>query len=843
MSIDLSRLGGGRRTVKLFPRDIFDALPSKPWSRLRPEQSEVLKSWFETRTRQDTVIKQNTGGGKTAVGLLIAQSSLNEGVSPAMYLTPDTYLAKQVVAEAELLGIPVVTKPSDPSYRAGEAILVTTFEKLINGRSTFGISGSGRPIQHAGTIVVDDAHAALARATKQFKVLVPRGHEAYRRLGELFSESLRLQSATRFHKLNAGEATAPIRVPFWTWASKVDAVRDILRPSAEDEDENWLFYPWPIIEQVLELCVATVDLSGFEIRPICPPVDLIPAFAQARRRVYLTATLADDGILVTELGASPDNVTIPVTPERASDLGDRLILAPLSLNPSLDPDAVRQLAQQFSVGDWNGDGAANSAPINVIVLVPSDARAAAWARYANVTCHVNDMKPVVERLKNGEHIGVVVLVNKYDGVDLPGPACRLLILDGVPFPLSPSEIREAGALAGTDTFAARQVQKIEQGMGRGIRDVEDYSAVLLMGSDLAMTLKNRQYLSLYSPATRAQIELSSDLASQIEGAGLNAVRQALTIFLNRDQGWVTASRDRVAGVEYDSHGTVSALSRAQRRAFDLARAGQYPDASQTLLDGTRGMNAYEAAWFKEDAAHYAHLFNSDRAQAILRDARLANNSVLQPLTATPVRVLRPTGEQARQATGFLTRRYESGVELELGFQAILEEMVFDESRVPETEEAFEHLGLHLGFASERPDKIYSTGPDVLWIITEDLQFIIELKTGITRADKRITKDELDQLSGHVSWHRAAYPATAASVPVLVHPEATHLRNGTPPPGTRVLTPASIDSIKARVHSFATAIAQDEGWKSETAVRQALTTNTLTGRNALLGPSVSPAAAT
>jgi hypothetical protein len=36
------------------------------------------------------VIKQNTGGGKTVVGLLVAQSSLNEGVGPAAYVVPDT---------------------------------------------------------------------------------------------------------------------------------------------------------------------------------------------------------------------------------------------------------------------------------------------------------------------------------------------------------------------------------------------------------------------------------------------------------------------------------------------------------------------------------------------------------------------------------------------------------------------------------------------------------------------------------------------------------------------------------------------------------------------------------
>lgn len=180
--------------------------------------------------------------------------------------------------------------------------------------------------------------------------------------------------------------------------------------------------------------------------------------------------------------------------------------------------------------------------------------------------------------------------------------------------------------------------------------------------------------------------------------------------------------------------------------------------------------------------------------------------------------------------------------MELGFQTVLDDIAFDENRVPEAESAFEQLGHHLGFACERPDKIYGTGPDVLWIITEDLQVLIELKTGITRADKRIIKSELDQLSGHASWHRAAYPASAQHTPVLVHPEASYLSNGTPPQNTRVLTPRDVENLKSRVRAFATTVAQDEGWKSEAIVRQALTTHTLTGMNALLASSTAPVSA-
>lgn len=843
LAIDFSRVGANRRPAPIDPRDIFTSLPNKPWTRLRLEQGEVLKEWFANRTRRDAVIKQNTGGGKTVVGLLIGQSSLNEQVGPVAYLAPDTYLAAQVVHEAQRLGIAVSEDPRDHRFVSNEAILVTTFQRLVNGRSTFGVVGTGRPIRRAGTVIVDDAHAALSIAERQFTISVNRSHPAHEALVGLFHDSLEHQSAAGTRAIDNGVPSAPVGVPFWEWQARLNQVRDILQPIAQLDTEPWIFYAWPALSQVLDLCVATVTTDTFEIRPHCAPIDLIPAFAQAERRVYLTATLADDSVLVTELGADPTNVARPISPERAADLGDRLILAPLALNPSLGEDAVRELVREFANGDYSGNGSNSDPQINAIVLVPSNARAQLWANYADETCRVGDLDAVVQRLKRGEHIGLVVLVNKYDGVDLPGDACRLLVIDGVPFPLSPSEAREASALAGTATFAARQVQKIEQGMGRGIRDAEDHCAVLLMGADLAMTLKNPKYTDLYSPATRAQINLSQDVAAQLQNQGIGAIREALALFLRRDTGWLKVSSEAIAGIEYDPEGHVTPIAIAQRQGFDLARAGQTLEAANRVAAALPSIGTpYEAGWYREVVARYQHGTSPDVAQATLRDARLANINVLLPLSTPPVQRLRATAEQAQAASTFLTHEYATGVELVLGFQMLLGDIAFDPARVPAAEAAVESLGRHIGFAAERPDKIYGTGPDALWSVRDDLQLLIELKTGVTRADLRIKKSELDQLSGHVSWHSANYGAQDIGVPVLIHPESTHLPDGTPPAGTRILTSAGVDELKARVKAFADAVSISDGWKSVERVGELLGVHNLLGRDALLRSSVAPTSA-
>lgn len=832
MPIDFARLGANKRDTAIIPRDIFAAIPNKPWPRLRLEQGEVLKAWFDRRTQRDIVIKQNTGGGKTAAGLLIAQSSLNEGAGPAAYLTPDTYLAAQVTKEAEALGLAFTTDPRDDNFRSGEAILVTTFQRVVNGRSLFGVHGSGRRSLSLGTIIVDDAHSALSIAEKQFKISVPRKHPAYRQLLNIFEDTLKEQNASSWAYIDTDQPGSPMRIPFWSWSEQQAAVRQVLAQYAGDAEEKWIYFAWPLVDQTLDLSVATVTAAELEIRPACSPMELIPSFANAKRRIYLTATLSDDGVLVTDLGANAEDVSNPISPERAADLGDRLILAPLALNPNLDEDAVRKLVYDYSHGVRGGNQAAGN-PINAVVLVPSDKRAETWRPFSDRICHVGDLQEVVADLKAGKWLGVVVLVNKYDGVDLPGDACRLLVIDGVPFPLSPSEAREAAGLAGTETFAARQTQKIEQGMGRGIRDAEDHCAVLLMGSELALSIRSRKARAFYSPATRAQIELSLEVASQLQGEGLDSVSEALSLFLARTADWLRASTAATAGVEYDQSGHVTAVSIARRRAFDYARAGQPHEAKQVLLDGLRLLPPYEKGWYQEEAAAYADRFDRDEAQRILREARLANINVLQPTTAVPVRVVRPAAAQANAASATLEGLYETGVELTLGFAAILDSITFDPLRTDVAEQGFADLGTHLGFSTERPDKKYGTGPDVLWSISESAVVLLELKTGVVRDDGRIIKSELDQMSGHVNWLSKNYPTAVRAQPLLVHPTAWFATNGTPPEGLQVLDPDSVAALKLRVRSFATAIATNEVWKYPDLVREQLAKNHLVGSEALL----------
>lgn len=143
MSIDFNKLVKKTDKNVIDPTKIFDILPGKNEKYdgyLRDVQSEVLKEWFlKCRDKKDSIIKMNTGSGKTVVGLLILQSYINEGYGPCVYVVPDNYLLEQVKLEAQHLNIKYATETSDINFLSGKSILIINMHKLFNGSSVFGV--------------------------------------------------------------------------------------------------------------------------------------------------------------------------------------------------------------------------------------------------------------------------------------------------------------------------------------------------------------------------------------------------------------------------------------------------------------------------------------------------------------------------------------------------------------------------------------------------------------------------------------------------------------------------------------------------------------------------------
>ncbi|MFP3344731.1 helicase, partial [Halomonas sp. SIMBA_159] len=73
--------------------------------------------------------------------------------------------------------------------------------------------------------------------------------------------------------------------------------------------------------------------------------------------------------------------------------------------------------------------AAENRSVGTVVLVSSDNMATNWSDVAIVAKGSQEVEKLVLQLQENQFRGPVVFANRYDGIDLPGDSCRLLVMN------------------------------------------------------------------------------------------------------------------------------------------------------------------------------------------------------------------------------------------------------------------------------------------------------------------------------------------------------------------------------------------------------------------------------
>lgn len=803
MILDFDKLNAGTTAKQTDPRKIFTTLQRDPrFKRPLDEQADVLDAWYERRAAKDLTIKMNTGGGKTAVGLLCLQSSLNENVKPAVYITPDNFLVEQVVAEAHALGIAVTTDENDLDFLAGRAILVANVFKLFNGRSVFGI---GQKKISIGCIVIDDAHACLNVVGEQFCIKSLAGSPIYEGLLNIFENGLKTQSSTNLLDLKANDPSAVMAVPYWEWQSHQDEVIALLHKYKNTPELEW---NWPLIKDCIPLCSCVFGGSHLEIAPHFVPIECIPSFSDAKRRIYMTATLADDTILVSNFKADATEVVEPIRPKGGGDIGDRMILAPQEINPNYSLDELKSLILDFATH------------LNVVVIVPSYKRMKFWSDVAHQTLDKNNIQEGVERLKKG-HVGLTVLVNKYDGIDLPGEACKLLVIDGLPEVSGLRERLEIQYLDGTEGQLVRQVQRIEQGMGRGVRSSDDHCVVLLLGGKLTQKLHSSEAEEMFSSATRAQINLGKQVADQARGKSIEQLRPIINLCLEQNEQWVQAGRNAIVNAPQIAASHLDKADVKLREAFDASKVSRNDISIKKVQEAINDENEPKVkGYLKQKLAEYINFTDPAKAQELQLAALKDNFRLLKPLAGVTFNKLNsPTDSQAVLATKYMERFLE-GNELIIWMNALLDDLDWGEEGSKRFEAAMWDLASFLGFGSQRPEELYGRGPDNLWALGNLKYLVIECKSGAESAQK-ISKHDTNQLTGSMLWFEDKYDNTCSATPVIVHPKTVFEHAATPHENVRIINDFALKKLRKAIESYVISVANSGGFTGAIEVQRQL----------------------
>ena len=746
------------------PRDIFNALPNPPGiNDLYASQAEVLDAWHPRRNERDIVIKLHTGGGKTLVALLMAQSVMNETGEPVLYLAPTKQLVEQVLAKSRDYEMPALPytkgQPLPTEFHEGRSVLVGTYEALFNGHSKFGMHGSARDVVKVGAIILDDAHAALSSVRDAFTldIMADKHEDVYTEIVDRFRPALkevgRLGSYT---DIITGKDSGVIEVPSWAWHQKLDEVQQ----SLSIKSENINTFVWPFLRDNLGVCHCLISKSHVSITPIFPPVDMLPTFEEAKRRIYMSATIADDSEIVRTFGASQEAISKPITSTSLAGVGERMILVPGLMKlgtPILE--MVKNLATHLAQIEQG-----------VAILAPSGLTAREWKDIAEYPETVSAVAEQVAAMQTGDTFGPLVLANRYDGIDLAGNACRLLVMDDLPQGTSNYDLFRTNVI---DDNAVNSLlaQRIEQGIGRGTRGGADYCIIVLVGSKLVGWIgRTKKNLKFLTASTRVQLNMGQEMSKEVTTP--QEFRETVFKLLNRDPDWVRYHASELTDAAHAEPVDHLALKNAaeERKVFRLQWLRQYDMALVAIekLIHEENTDPRRRAWLAALAARIAYQVGDGGKGHVHQRTAYSLNINNSPPRVRPN--YKPQAAPGKQSNAIVKRllAYDQRAAILADFEDATVNLV-PEASASRYEEALEALGSFLGFDAERPETTNGTGPDVLWRTDSAFDFVIEAKNQKDK-ESSLSKRDHAQLLQSEKWFKDQYPDREV-VRVSVLPEA------------------------------------------------------------------------
>lgn len=772
-----SRSGGG--PAPKDPEVLLRDLRKKTIEGILAHQADVIRCYMSHVDKADVALQLPTGSGKTLVGLLIAEWRRRKFKERVLYLCPTKQLVHQVAEQArKKYGIELhpftgsksqyeATACSD--WQNADAVGVTTYSGIFNTRPFF---------SNPQSIILDDAHSAENYIASFWSVQIEkRTNESI--FSTLQGVLLPLMSSSERLSLTderEGEAAWVSKVPTPYLQPLLPEITAILDAHTEGND---LRYSWQTVRPILDACHVYISTHSILIRPLIPPSHLHHPFSGATQRVYMSATLGSGGDLERITGRGGiHRIPAPSGWDRQG-IGRRFFIFP---KRSLDDDQTRE----FCVNAAKSCGRS-------LYLVPDDGsikKGKSIAEESDCTAfsasQIEESKePFVQSTS-----AMAIVANRYDGIDLSGDECRLLLIDGLPKGSNLQERFFVSRIGAQLLLDDRILTRVVQGFGRCTRSANDYAAVVILGDSLNKYLMTRERRKYFHPEIQAEIDFGLE---QSKLTNLTALSENLAHFMSQDDEWEDAEqqivdlRSELEQAQLPATAQLSATVSDELSYQTSMCAGDYAAALEScrsilgkLTDST--LRGYRALWYylAGSAAWLAHNHGQGVEIKVSREyyerAKSSNPSLrwlanLGNAMSTPGKAI-PDEDSAYS----LIERIESVLE-ELGtthdrkysaFEASILSDISQDDDGRRFERGREQLGRLLGYSVGHTDE--DAGPDPWWIADASLCFSFE-DHAEGKESTVFPANKARQAASHPEWIRAKVPETSECrfVPILVTP--------------------------------------------------------------------------
>lgn len=765
MAFDFSKIQvKSKESLPIDPIELFQKLKVSDAgiNDLWLAQGDALREWHKYRLKEDLGVVLNTGAGKTLVGLLIAQSIVNETRCKVLYACSSIQLVEQTADKAKGYGLNVTTyfhgEFSNDLFTRGEAPCITTYQALFNGHSKFfkeDIAG----------IVFDDAHAAEHLLRDHFSLRISREEftSTYSSIIALFKTYHQSVGKTSsYEELSEINCRRVFLVPPFEIQKQLEELRRILH-SAKLSESSETTFAWEHIKDRIDLCCILISGTEITITPPFVPVLILPYFRKTVRRVYLSATLAAADAFARTFGKAPDVIIAPST--TAGECERLIVISSRLKHEKDDVESTKQIINDHKA----------------LIIVPTYPRSNKWSNIATPPQR-DKVSEAVKAFKSNPGKPKLLLAARYDGVDLPGDTCRVMVIDDLPMGVGPLERFMWEHLNLSNTLRTAIASRVIQSFGRISRGMSDHGVVCITGSKLVDWLLTPRNAAVLPAFLQKQIQLGfvfSEEANTVED-----LKAATNQCLSRDEGWLTAydgfMKNATPEKSDDDSALLTKIAESEATFICHMWNRNYVPAAKCFgetLEDAFALSSSTGAW---------HALWLGRAYELIGDHDLARELYSRAhanqlnIPSYPVESDSNSGVVIPDQISEVDRQFKicgEKISLPKNFHKNLASLDGSGS-FSQTEEALRFLGMYLGLISTRPDKELGTGPDVLWYLPGLPALCIEAKTD-KEPNSRYQKKELGQLSDHIQWVRNNTDVGIV-IPIFVGPLVGATDTGNPP---------------------------------------------------------------
>jgi len=723
------------------PVSFFYKLQHPEIKDLFPMQRDVLKSWFTEYKAglNDKLVSLNTGGGKTLIGLMIAESIRRDSQGKVIYVCPNTFLGKQTIDEANKYGIPVSsylklsgdrpTWDGETSFLENNSICITTYQALLNPRSVF----KGFEIKG---IIFDDAHLSLDLLDEQFSLRI-NNFSIIKEVANIFKSSPSIKE--KINSINENDPLALVMVPPIEWHAHADAIKKILASKSEVSDS----FPWINLKEKFDRTFCFISPSRLEIGFLYPDIKNHFISKESIHRVYLSATMPNLDDITRVFGITPTRIDI----ENPDYRPQRLFVFSMKTKIKDSDDAIRKSLSSISKKN--------------LVITPSNEIASLYSALGCITpINSDDVLNKINEFKSIDN-GILVLANRYDGIDMPGETCHSLIIDGLPYPgtLKTRFFSEYFHNHQNSFLRSVLASKLVQAFGRTIRSNSDFSIIFLLGNKLNKWIINKDNRKFFKSDLNEDLEIGFNVSESI--SNLESLQSLSKEFLNQTDGWNNFFDNRKNSItpteplSNEEEIKNIQIARIERNINDFFISGKYAECLKEIL----GNQTVIAQYSKPVLGLYLSIASICCIETSNpRGGELSARAYgINPIFGKPIVI----GDKNRSMQAQRIMDYSDAVP---EFDWDIVGKAFDEN--------LKKLGEVAGFTSNRPEQEERGTLDVCWC-DEEKKIVIGFENKIDKINKVLEKKEADQCSGHLNWLNDNYQGYSIMLFVVGDVEKIH----------------------------------------------------------------------